>query len=283
MKQILGQPVRLISKRIARTGWGQSILERIIVSAQLLQGIGCGADVFSSGEASVLARLKGSTDSHQTLCVFDVGANKGQFLALACGSLLGREFTIHSFEPGRKTWKQLCQNSRQHRNAVLNNFGLGREPAELELFYDVEGSGLASLTRRKLDFIGLNMNLSEKVQISTIDHYCDAHQINHIDLLKIDVEGHEFDVLKGGEKMFSKSAIEMVTFEFGGCNIDTRTFFKDFFYFFEDYKMQIARITPSGYLCELHTYKEVFEQFRTTNFMCYQRALPPLRIKGYAP
>ena len=77
--------------------------------------------------------------------------------------------------------------------------------------------------------------------------------------------------LQGGEKMFSQSAIDLVTFEFGGCNIDTRTYFQDFFYFFQDRKMRIARITPAGYLYELESYKEVFEQFRTTNFICYRR------------
>ena len=39
--------------------------------------------------------------------------------------------------------------------------------------------------------------------------------------------------LIGAQTMFEKRAIGMVTFEFGGCNIDTRTYYKDFFYFFQ--------------------------------------------------
>ena len=101
--------------------------------------------------------------------------------------------------------------------------------------------------------------------------YCTGQGIDHIDWLKIDVEGHELDVLNGGTKMFSGSAIGMVTFEFGGCNIDTRTFLQDFFCFFRDHQMRIARITPAGYLHELHSYQEAYEQFRTTNFVCYRR------------
>lgn len=132
--------------------------------------------------------------------MFDVGANKGQYLTLACTSLHGRKFTIHSFEPGRKTYEQLCRNAQQYRNAVLNNCGLAKNPGELELFYDAEGSELASLTKRKLDHFGLHMELSEKVKISTIDDYCSAHQINRIDLLKIDAEGHELDVPSGRGK-----------------------------------------------------------------------------------
>lgn len=172
--------------------------------------------------------------------------------------------------PDAKSWLDHVADNNIRCNG--NRFvPLSREPAELELFYDAVGSELASLTKRKLDHFGLHMDLSEKVKISTIDAYCSDHQIDHIDLLKVDVEGHELDVLDGGKRMFSRSAIDMVTFEFGGCNIDTRTFFQDFFYFFHDHQMRIARITPAGYLCELQSYQEVFEQFRTTNFMCYRR------------
>jgi len=270
IRQTLSRTVRSISKPIVKTRWGQSFLEKIVVSAQYLQGIGGGDDVFSSGEVAVLTKVKENADPNRTLCVFDVGANKGQYLTLAYTNLHGREFTIHSFEPCQKTYEQLCVNARQYRNVTLNNYGLGRESGELELFYDVIGSGLASLTKRKLDHIGLYMELSEKVKITTIDDYCNTHQINRIDLLKIDAEGHELDVLHGAEDMFSKSAIDMVTFEFGGCNIDTRTYFQDFFYYFHNHKMTIARITPTGYLCELNSYKEIFEQFRTTNFICYR-------------
>ena len=67
--------------------------------------------------------------------------------------------------------------------------------------------------------------------------------------------------------MFNKQKINIVTFEFGGCNIDTRSFFQDFYYFFKDVQMDIFRITPSGYLYPINSYKEIFEQFRTTNFV----------------
>jgi FkbM family methyltransferase len=273
IKQTLISLFGAISTPIARTRWGQSALERIVVRAQYLQGIGAGGDVFSSGEAAVFTRLKEIAESKRTLCVFDVGANKGQFLTLAHACLNDRQFTIHAFEPSRQTYERLTDNTRKYKNVMLNNCGLGRKPGELELFSDAAGSGLASLTKRKLDHFGLRMDLSEKVQISTIDLYCNVHEIDHIDLLKIDVEGHELDVLNGGKQMFSRSAIDMVTFEFGGCNIDTRTFFQDFFYFFRDHQMRIARITPAGYLSEIESYREIFEQFGTTNFLCYRRSL----------
>jgi hypothetical protein len=68
--------------------------------------------------------------------------------------------------------------------------------------------------------------------------------------------------------MFGDRKIRMVSFEFGGCNIDSRTYFQDFYYFFRDHGMkEIFRITPSGYLVPIHDYREIYEQFRTTNFL----------------
>jgi len=67
--------------------------------------------------------------------------------------------------------------------------------------------------------------------------------------------------------MFGRQAIGMVMFEFGGCNIDTRTFFRDFWHFFSDRGMRLHRITPGGSLFPLDRYTESLEQFRTTNFL----------------
>jgi len=123
------------------------------------------------------------------------------------------------------------------------------------------------LTKRKLDHFNIDFNESEEVSIDTIDNYCSENAIEHIDLLKLDIEGHELDALSGANDMFAKRAIKNVTFEFGGCNIDTRTFFQDFWYFFSKNEFKLFRITPSGYMHPLKTYKEIYEQFRTINFM----------------
>lgn len=71
--------------------------------------------------------------------------------------------------------------------------------------------------------------------------------------------------------MFAADAINFVRFECGGCNIDTRTYFRDFFYFFEKADMRGLRITPSGYLSPLDSYNEVLEKFGTTNFVALRK------------
>ncbi len=51
---------------------------------------------------------------------------------------------VHCFEPAKETFKKLVSNNFP-ANVTLNNFGVSDEDSESELYYDREGSGLASL------------------------------------------------------------------------------------------------------------------------------------------
>lgn len=228
-------------------------------------GVGAGSHVRSSGERAYTREVIRRCAPPYT--VFDVGANQGQFLGLITSGLRRRPFQAHAFEPSRRTFEILAERHGNDEHVTLNPCGLGRKPGEYVLYTDRDGSGLASLTKRRLDHIGREMGQSERVRIDTVDAYCEKHGIARIDLLKIDVEGHELDVLAGAERMFAEERVTLAAFEFGGCNIDTRTFLQDFFYFFRERKMALYRLTPSGHLQPLPRYKELYEQFTTTNFL----------------
>jgi len=247
----------------------QNLLEYMVFVCQYFQGIGSGSSVGNSGEEAVFKRLR-HTDSAP--CVFDVGANKGQFLQLVVRAFGRQDVTIHCFEPSEKAFSELSNVAADDSRITLNHCALGREKGVARLFYDEAASGLASMSRRNLDHIGIKFDQSEEIGVETLEAYCQERGIEHIDLLKMDVEGHELDVLAGAESMFANRAVDMVLFEFGGANIDTRTFFRDFFLFFQEVDMSIYRITPSGFLVPLLVYTEQDEQFRTMNFLCVRRS-----------
>jgi len=242
---------------------GQRFLERIVRKAHLYMGVGSGENVYESGEAGVLQKLKKLKSS--PYCIFDVGSNQGQYLDLVLSTLVCEDFHIHCFEPSSSVFGTLSDRAKDNPCVTLNNIGLGREKGEFDLFFETKESG-GSLSHRQLDSFGISFSNSEAVKIDTVDNYCASHGVDYIHLLKIDIEGHEMDLLLGAKNMIKKRAIGMVTFEFGGCNIDTRTYYKDFFYFFRNNGMHVYRITPTGYLHPLPEYREIDEQFRTTNF-----------------
>jgi FkbM family methyltransferase len=253
------------------SAWFQHLLERNVEYSQYLMGIGSGGSPESSGEGVLCEELgKRYENGRQPPVVFDVGSNRGQFIRLVMQNLsrMNVPCSVHAFEPSRETYGMLHDSLKGNEHLVLNNFGLGRQAGEFELYSDDIGSGLASLSRRRLDHFGIEVRRTEKVNIRTLDEYCGARGIERIDLLKVDVEGHELDVMAGGERMFRERRIAMTSFEIGGCNIDTRTYFQDFWYFLQEHGMRkICRITPSGRLALLGKYKEEYEQFRTTNFL----------------
>src|SRR5260370_22084849 len=82
IKQALAKTAWTVSKPIARTGWGQSILEKIVVLAQYLQGIGCGGDVFSTGEAGTPPRADRSGSLERAACALYAGGKKRPILHL---------------------------------------------------------------------------------------------------------------------------------------------------------------------------------------------------------
>ena len=233
-----------------------------------LMGIGSGGVVADSGEAAAVALLP-------TLCsppfrILDVGANAGQFMSMAYATLGEHPVVYHAFEPARSTFERLKEAAvaiRAQAPPTLNNLALGRSRGTATLYSDAPGSGLASLTHRRLDHFGIDFSQSENVDVLTVDEYCAAAGLDTIDLLKMDVEGHELDVLAGATKLLGRRGIRIVLFEFGGTAIDTKSFLQDFFYFFREHRMRLHRITPSGYLHPMPTYDEFDEQFRTTNFL----------------
>lgn len=253
----------------------QRFLERLVLAEQWLMGIGAGAVTETSGEQVIVDLLRQAgarLAPPRPLSIFDVGANKGQFLSMLLRGLGSTPLHIHAFEPSASAFAALTAAHGSDQRLTLNNVGLGRHEASMTLYSDTDASGIASLYRRRLDHFGLTFNQSETVSIEMLDAYRERKGVEYIDLLKLDVEGHELDVLAGAQESFGAGRINMVTFEFGGCNIDSRSFLQDFFYFFRQYKsFDLFRITPAGYLALVTDYREVYEQFRTTNYLARRR------------
>lgn len=224
-------------------------------------GIGSGGSSAKSGELKALRRALGGPEP----VVFDVGANVGDWSAGVLRVCPGA--TIHAFEPSAAHLARLRGRLADGGSVRVNGFALGAAAGEATLYKDQEITGLASMTRRDLGHLGVEMDESETIRVETLDAYAAREGIARIDYLKIDVEGHELDVLAGAEAMLASGAIGAVQFEFGGCNVDTRTFLRDFHRLFARHGFGLNRIRPNGRLAPIRRYREFDEQFATTNYL----------------
>lgn len=232
-------------------------------------GIGSGGDVSSSGEIQairyVYEQLKKKYQDEESV-IFDVGANVGGFLEKALSVFNKSNHKIYSFEPSKETFSRLLLNiaSNNYEKVVPNNFGFGKTSEFIDLYSDRDGSALASLYERRIDHFNVLLGQKETVEIKRIDDFCKESDINRIHYLKMDVEGNEFDCLIGAKEMIENGRVDFIQFEFGGANIDSRTFFQDFWYLLEGYK--INRIMRGG-LHHIKKYTEHEEIFVVQNYL----------------
>lgn len=158
------------------------------------------------------------------MTVFDVGAHVGT-MTLLFSSLVGEEGEVHAFEAGSAVFKQLkaiCQSAGRSA-IILNHTALAEEEGLRGLnVYDSHHLSWSSLAERPLHKYGIHVKPvgMEKVTTTTIDSYCQKNGITKIDLLKIDVEGAEYQVLLGARQMLQEKRIRCSVFEFGQTTFD---------------------------------------------------------------
>jgi FkbM family methyltransferase len=232
---------------------------RVIVKAfQQAQGLGWGALTIQA-EAKYAAEFLKQSRAKSPL-IFDVGANLGTWSIELHHLVPAAE--IVAFEPSNTTCKSLQNNTRDINQIEVQQLGFSDFIGTTTLYSDVPESGFASLSKRRLDHFGIALDVEEVVDITTLDKFTEELG-RYPDLIKLDVEGHEMSVLVGGERTIEN--VRVVQFEFGGCNLDTKSSFQDFWYWFTQRGFDVYRLTPSG-VKKLGQYSEADEIYQTTNY-----------------
>ena len=205
--------------------------------------------------------------------IFDVGANVGVY-TLRVLDAFPAGVLVYAFEPSRSGFEALSANIAGFPTARVRNLGLSDKEETATLFSPGDRSKLASVydTSPRLERFGLSVKHRERVTLTTLDRFCDDEGIDHIDLLKLDVEGHELKVLKGGANMLTSGRVDFIQFEFGPPHLESGTRFRDMFYLLnEDYV--IHRVLRNG-LRIIPRYREVLEVYDgATNYLAISRRL----------
>ncbi len=247
-------------------GWiPDSVLIFLDKEIQIQLGKGWGSAT-TSREAAAIAHFVKSKNLHEVVAL-DIGANLGNWSLILLEAVPSAK--IIAFEPSQEAFKRLSQRFASDKNVRCVNLALGKINSEAILFSNESASGWASLTKRRLEHFDIEFNLTETVNVSTLDNWINRLEHRIVpNILKMDVEGHELDVLQGAE--LTLSHVEIIQFEFGGCNIDTRTFLQDFWYLLSERGFDLFRLTPRG-IKQITKYTENDEVFNTTNFVAVRK------------
>jgi FkbM family methyltransferase len=130
----------------------------------------------------------------------DAGANIG-VMSLAAAKTVGTQGRVLSFEPHPETRTIL------EKNIALNGFsqieiqplGLGSGRSTGTLFSEEKNRGGASL----IDYEE-NDEHGAEIQIASLDSLVEGLNLDKLDLIKIDIEGWEFEMLKGAKETLNK-------------------------------------------------------------------------------
>lgn len=212
--------------------------------------------------------------------VIDAGANCGDWTkALLSKTKVDKLIMIEPSKAHTDSLQQI-QSTISSSEIIIEQVAIGSEEGWCNLYYDTEKSGLASLYKRDLTHINHEMCQVEKVKIMTLNQLFNKYNLEKIDFLKLDLEGHELQALIGVSSLLKHHKIIALSFEFGGCNIDSRTYFKDFWNLLAiEFGYKLYRILPNKYLLALDKYSEELEIFTWQNIIaCLPEYIPNQKI-----
>jgi len=217
----------------------------------------------ASGESFFLTEILSRYDKP---LVLDVGANRGNYANKIL--TLCPDATLYAFEPHPATFSLLQQVAKKRGFEAINS-GMGAETGVLHLYdrEEADGSGTehATVYRDVIENLHQVPATAVEVSLSTVDTFMHQRGLKKITLLKIDTEGHEYQVLQGAAESLARGMVEMIQLEFNEMNTISRVFFRDFYTLLGD-RYDIFRLLPGGLLpitkyrpvvCELFGYQNL--------------------------
>jgi FkbM family methyltransferase len=139
----------------------------------------------------------------------DVGANVGYYTLMAA-SLVGAEGKVLAFEPSPYAFGRLTTVVKNNCLAQVQvaQVGLSDTSGELQLYMPkTTGNHSPSM-------IANDGGVPISVAVRRLDDYLMAAKVNHVDLMKIDVEGFEPNVIRGAEGYLRAGKIRAILCEF---------------------------------------------------------------------
>lgn len=202
IRAILRKIRRRPDDAVVRTSWGDRL--------HIWPKRHIGGHIYMRGchEIHVCEALWRLTDRGET--VVDVGGNIGQMTCLLAG-LVGPNGCVHSFEAHPGVFEILDENVKLNALDNVSIFNLAATSEARVLFLSTgEQISMNEGTASVLDSADYGSDAPAKISGVTLDS---CFPIEEIGLLKIDVEGHEVEVLRGASEILRSKRVRDIAYE----------------------------------------------------------------------
>jgi FkbM family methyltransferase len=199
--------------------------------------------------------------------IFDVGANIGEWAKMTRARQSSA--AIHCFEPMPNVFRKLV-TATICMDVMPNPFGLSNQCEIRDMLFDHDNDRLTT------PCLELARITPEVVPLIMIDGatYCRSRKIEKIDFLKIDTEGHEFQVLKGFDSMLQEGKIALIQFEYGYANVLTKDLLIDFYKYLKPLGYTLGKLMQEG--VNFKEYGLLDEDFKGPNYVAVHSSSPDL-------
>ncbi len=162
------------------------------------------------------------------LVIFDVGCYRGIFTKTILDLIRNKKYKFYLFDINKKV-KKYIKNLVRLKNIYYNEIALSNKNGKAiyyyNRFFESAGSSLSNIVKNdskwnfsrklifKLLFLKVKNFTKYKVSTITLDNFVKNKKIKLIDILKIDIEGSEYDLLKGAKNSLKKNKIKIILVE----------------------------------------------------------------------
>ena len=182
----------------------------------------------------------------------DVGASMGLF-SLVAARTVGPSGRVFSFEPSTRDFKRLAEHLELNRldNVKATHLAIADSIGSATLTIASEAHSGHNTIGSAFGHQGIEAIGAERVRTTTLDHFLDCHEVNRLDLVKLDIEGSELKALSGMRGAFERLRPSLMfevfeaALEINGASVDAlEAILKEYRYSLWNIDDATARLTP---------------------------------------